>query len=87
MPTDLPRGHFFLPGPTEVSEAVLAAQARPMIGHRGRAIQALLATVQEGLKEVFLTSRPVVISSSSATGLMEAAVRNGVAGGKVLSLV
>ncbi|MGH8870713.1 MAG: pyridoxal-phosphate-dependent aminotransferase family protein [Acidimicrobiia bacterium] len=87
MPTDLPPGHFFLPGPTEVHPEVLAAQTRAMIGHRGRAIQELLAILQEGLKQVFLTEHPVMISTSSATGLMEAAVRNGVAEGKVLSLV
>ena len=87
MPTDLPQGHFFLPGPTEVHPDVLAAQTQPMIGHRGRAIQELLSTLQDGLKEVFATDRPVIISTSSATGLMEAAVRNGVAGGRVLSLV
>jgi len=87
MSTDLPQGHFFLPGPTEVHPDVLAAQNRPMIGHRGRAIEELIAGLEEGLKYVFLTERPVIISTSSATGLMEAAVRNGVAGGKVLSLV
>jgi aspartate aminotransferase-like enzyme len=87
MPIDLPPGHFFLPGPTEVSPDVLAAQTRPMIGHRGRDIQELLARLQAGLKQVFLTDQPVIISTSSATGLMEAAVRNGVAGGRVLSLV
>lgn len=32
--------------------------------------------LQGGLKTVFLTDRPVFISTSSATGLMEAAVRN-----------
>jgi aspartate aminotransferase-like enzyme len=58
-----------------------------MIGHRGRDIQDLLGRLQEGLKRVLLTDRPVIVSTSSATGLMEAAVRNGVAGGKVLSLV
>jgi aspartate aminotransferase-like enzyme len=87
MPIDLPPGHFFLPGPTEVHPDVLAAQTRPMIGHRGRAIEELLARLQEGLKQVFLTEQPVIVSTSSATGLMEAAVRNGVAGGRVLSLV
>lgn len=87
MPIDLPPGHFFLPGPTEVHPEVLAAQTRPMIGHRGRAIAELLAGLQEGLKRVFLTEQPVIVSTSSATGLMEAAVRNGVAGGRVLSLV
>ena len=81
-------GHFFLPGPTEVDEEVLAAQAAPMIGHRGAAIEELMASVQKGLKPVFVTDRPVVVSTSSATGLMEAAIRNGVReGGRVLSLV
>jgi len=87
MTTELPRGHFFLPGPTEVHPDVLSAQTRPMIGHRGSAIQELLESLQAGLKEVFLTQRPVIVSTSSATGLMEAAARNGVAEGKVLSMV
>ena len=87
MPIDLPPGHFFLPGPTEVHPEVLAAQTRPMIGHRGRAIEELLAGLQEGLKRVVLTEQPVIVSTSSATGLMEASVRNGVAGGRVLSMV
>lgn len=83
----VPPGHFFLPGPTEVRPEVSEPQTRQMIGHRGKAIRELIAELQEGLKVVFLTERPVVISTSSATGLMEAAVRNGVAGGRVLSLV
>lgn len=81
-------GRFFLPGPTEVHPDVLAAQAQPMIGHRGQAIEELMGSIEEGLKPVFQTERPVVISTSSATGLMEAAARNGVPnGGKVLCLV
>jgi predicted phosphoserine aminotransferase len=87
MPIDLMPGHFFLPGPTEVHPDVLSAQVRPMIGHRGGAIKDLIAGLQVGLKQVFLTEQPVILSTSSATGLMEAAVRNGVAGGRVLSLV
>jgi aspartate aminotransferase-like enzyme len=79
-------GRFFLPGPTEVRPDVLAAQARPMIGHRGPGIQALMEELQAGLKSVFVTRRPVLVSSSSATGLMEAAVRNG-AKSRVLALV
>jgi predicted phosphoserine aminotransferase len=79
-------GRFFLPGPTEVRPEILQAQVRPMIGHRGPAIVELMEALQVGLQEVFLTERPVLISSSSGTGLMEAAVRNG-ASGRVLSLV
>ena len=87
MTKPLEPGRFFLPGPTEVHPDVLAAQTGPMIGHRGAAIQELLARIDRGLKTVFQTDRPVIVSTSSATGLMEAGVRNGVIDGKVLSLV
>ncbi|HLF61175.1 MAG TPA: alanine--glyoxylate aminotransferase family protein [Acidimicrobiia bacterium] len=80
-------GRFFLPGPSEVAPEVLAAQTHPMIGHRGSAIHDLIAEIEVGLKQVFLTERPVILSTSSATGLMEAAIRNGVGQGRVLSLV
>jgi predicted phosphoserine aminotransferase len=87
MTQPLESGRFFLPGPTEVHPDVLAAQNGPMIGHRGRAIHDLFASIDKGLKPVFQTDRPVIVSTSSASGLMEAAVRNGVVDGKVLSLV
>lgn len=82
----MPFGRFFLPGPTEVRQEVLDAQTRAMIGHRGAGIQELIAELQAGLKDVFRTERPVFISSSSASGLMEAAVRNATHS-KVLCLV
>ncbi|HEX2094713.1 MAG TPA: alanine--glyoxylate aminotransferase family protein [Longimicrobiaceae bacterium] len=71
-------GRFFLPGPTEVRPEVLEAMTRPVIGHRGPEMSALLREVDAPLRAIFRTSRPVYVSSSSATGLMEAAVRNGV---------
>jgi aspartate aminotransferase-like enzyme len=75
-PADRPYGRFFLPGPTEVHPEVLAAQIRPMMSHRGANSQAFMRGIQVGLQSVFCTVRPVFISTSSATGLMEAAVRN-----------
>ena len=87
MRTQFVPGRFFLPGPTEVHPDVLQAQVEQMIGHRGKPIHELMETLQGGLQTVFQTGRPVIVSTSSATGLMEAALRNGVAGGKVLSLV
>lgn len=75
-PGALPRGHFFLPGPTEVHPDVLQAQTRPMISHRGAGINALMKELQEGLEVVFCTKRPVFIGTNSATGFMEAGVRN-----------
>lgn len=79
-------GRFFLPGPTEVRPEILEAQAQAMIPHRGSSFEDLMADVQAGLKDVFHTERPVLVSTSSATGLMEAAVRNS-GTGRVLALV
>ncbi len=79
-------GKFFLPGPTEVRSDVLDAQLHPMIGHRGKGMEELMARIQPPLKRVFRTQRPVYISASSATGFMEGAIRNA-AQKKVLSLV
>lgn len=82
----LPNGTFFFPGPTEVRAPVLAAMTQPMIPHRGAAFESLFMRLQESLRTIFGTTRPVYVSSSSATGLMEAGVRCAPAG-RVLSVV
>lgn len=69
-------GRWFLPGPSEVRPRVLEAMARPVIGHRGREMRELLAGIQGDLRSLFGTARRVHVSTSSATGLMEAAVTN-----------
>ncbi len=79
-------GRFFVPGPTDVRPAVLAAMTQPMIAHRGPEFEALYARIQTGLRAVFRTQRPVYVSTSSATGLMEAAIRCAPAG-RILALV
>lgn len=79
-------GTFFLPGPTEVRPEVLAAMARPMIGHRGPEFEALYAEVADGLRTVFRTAQPPLIATASATALMEAGVR-AVPAGPVLCAV
>ncbi len=57
-----------------------------MVSHRGPGIQAFMKGLEPSLQEVFCTSRPVFIATCSATGLMEAAVRN-CGSDRVLSLV
>jgi aspartate aminotransferase-like enzyme len=79
-------GRFFLPGPTEVRPSILQAMLQPMIGHRGKGMEDLIARIEPDLQYVFRTARPVYIASSSATGLMEGAIRNGVRS-RVLCLV
>jgi aspartate aminotransferase-like enzyme len=81
-----PFGTFFLPGPTDVRPEILAAMMRPMIGHRGAAFEEMYARIQAGLRHVFRTKRPVYVSTSSATGLMEASIRSAPPG-PILSLV
>jgi predicted phosphoserine aminotransferase len=67
---------LYIPGPIEVRQEVLNAQARPMIGHRSADFEALFARVQPKLRQVFYTNSRVYISTSSGTGLWEAASRN-----------
>ena len=72
----IPHDKLFIPGPVEVSEKTLAAFARPMIGHRGAAFKELYSGIQPRLQELFGTRQPVFLSTSSAWGVMEAAIRN-----------
>lgn len=82
----VPFGRFLLPGPTEVHPDVLAAMLRPMIGHRGPAMVALLTALEAPLRRLFRTTRRVVVGTCAATGFMELAVRSGVRA-RALSLV
>jgi aspartate aminotransferase-like enzyme len=67
---------LFSPGPIEVSEKTMRAFSRPMIGHRSKDFQALNAAIQPGLQQLFFTKQPVFVSTSSAWGVMEGALRN-----------
>lgn len=58
---------------------------RPMIGHRSNDFKKLYGGIQPRLKELFGTTQPVMLSTSSAWGVMEGAVRNLVGSGKVLN--
>lgn len=67
---------LFIPGPIAVSEKTLRAMAQPMIGHRSTDFVALYQSIQPDLQALFATRDPVYISTSSAWGVMEGAVRN-----------
>ena len=71
-----PHTKLFTPGPVEVSPKTLAAFSRPMIGHRGSEFKALYASMQPRLQTLFGTRQPVFLSTSSAWGVMEGAIRN-----------
>jgi len=81
----MPSPKLFAPGPIDVSKETFAAMSQTMIGHRGKDFEELYASTQPGLQEIFGTARPVFLSTSSAWGVMEGALRN-LAKKKVLSL-
>jgi len=67
---------LFIPGPIAVSARTLQAMAQPMIGHRSTDFVALYNAIQPKLQSLFVTKDPVYLSTSSAWGVMEGAVRN-----------
>ena len=76
---------LFIPGPIQVSEKTFRAFCKPMIGHRSGDFKKLYGGIQPRLKELFGTTQPVFLSTSSAWGVMEGSIRNLVGSGKVLN--
>lgn len=68
-----------IPGPVEVSEKTFHAFCQPMIGHRGQGFKDLYAAIQPKLQALLYTRQLVFLSTSSAWGVMEGAIRNLVA--------
>ena len=67
---------LFIPGPVAVSEKTLLAMAQCMVGHRSPDFVALYNAIQPDLQALCYTQDPVYLSTSSAWGIMEGALRN-----------
>ena len=67
---------LYIPGPVDIAPETYAAMAEPIIGHRGGDFEALYASIQPNLKKIAGTERNVYLSTSSAWGVMEAAIKN-----------
>lgn len=65
-----------IPGPVHVSEKTFRAFCSPMIGHRGQGFKDLYAKIQPQLQQLLYTKQLVYVSTSSAWGVMEGAIRN-----------
>lgn len=66
---------LFIPGPIEVREDVLNKMSSPMIGHRSKEASQLQKDISDKLRKLFYTENEILLSTSSGSGLMEAAVR------------
>jgi len=78
--------HMFVPGPVDVPDEVLQAQAVPMMPHRSKQFESIFRSASEKAQKLFYTQDRVFLTASSGTGLQEAAIRNFV-NKRVLSVV
>ncbi len=76
---------LFIPGPIDVSKETYCAMSKPMIGHRGKEFEELYASTQPMLQQLGGTTQPFFLSTTSAWGVMEAALQN-LCAKKVLNL-
>ena len=72
----MPKRYLFSPGPTPVPPEVLAANAEPMVHHRGPDFGEVYQRALARLAEVYRTESPVLLFSASGTGAMDSAVTN-----------
>jgi len=67
---------LFTPGPVYVPERVLEVLAKPNDTHRSKPYEEMHQMTIEGLQKILYTKNECLIYTSSATGIMEACVRN-----------
>jgi predicted phosphoserine aminotransferase len=67
---------MFVPGPVDVDDEILKAQAQAMLPHRSREFEEIFRRASEKAQLLFYTQHRVILSASSGTGLQEAAIRN-----------
>lgn len=67
---------LFIPGPIDVEEDVLEKMATPQIGHRSKDASRLQESIELKMQKLFYTENTILLSTSSGSGLMEAAIRS-----------
>ncbi len=74
--TPIPKQNLRVPGPTPIPAEIMAAQANPMINHRGPEFAAILKRVTLRLQYFFQTASPVLTFPASGTAGQECAIVN-----------
>jgi aspartate aminotransferase-like enzyme len=77
---------LFIPGPVNVNQEVAQLQTQPMLPHRSAEFEDIFRQAEIKLRKIFKTQTRIFITTSSGTGLHEAAVRN-LANQRVLSCI
>src|SRR5260221_1086049 len=72
----IPKQNLRVPGPTPIPTEVMAAQANPMLNHRGPEFAAIVKRATLRLQYFFQTAATVMTFAASGTGGQESAVAN-----------
>jgi aspartate aminotransferase-like enzyme len=72
----IPKQNLRVPGPTPIPPEVMAAQANPMLNHRGPEFAAIVKRTTLRLQYFFQTAATVMTFAASGTGGQESAVAN-----------
>lgn len=75
---------LYIPGPVHVLPEVLQQLARPTLGHRAKEYSQLHEETVTMLKKMLFTQQHVFLSTSSASGIWEGAIRNLVGEGETV---
>lgn len=67
---------MFVPGPVDVAQVVLDAQAKPMMPHRSKDFEEIFRRTAEKAQKLFYTQYRVFQATSSGSGMQEAGIRN-----------
>lgn len=73
---------LFIPGPVELSQEVLLALAKQVVGHRTPDFEEILVRCWSDLKEIFQTKNDVVLITGSGTAAMDAAIASTISEGE-----
>lgn len=88
MQLSMMKYYLMAPGPSMIPERVLLEMAKPIIHHRTKEFESVLAKVRNDLKLLFQTKNDVILMATTGSGMMEASVVNFFSpGDKVLCVV
>lgn len=67
---------LLIPGPVEVRDEILQVMSEQLIPHRSEEASRIQKSIEDKMKVIWNTKSDILCSSSSGTGLMEAAVKS-----------
>lgn len=67
---------LLIPGPVEVRDEILQVMSEQLISHRSVDASNIQMNIEKNMKKIWNTENDILLSTSSGTGLMEAAIKS-----------